>query len=267
MTTTSSGRLAAQPTRNGLLWQAGVILATALALTVNVLASTLPLNGQDTGAISDRFSVYFVPAGYVFAIWGLIYVGWIAYSIYQALPAQRDSALLRDIAPWYILSGLANAAWLFAWHYNQFVLSIVVMLVLLAALIVIYRRLEAQRPASRAEFWTVYATFSVYLGWISVATIANATSVLDFVGWNGFGLSEPLWAVIMLAVAAALGLFFSVRYADVGYVAVLVWAFVGIAVKHSGTPLVAVTAGVAAALLALSLFVTVPRRRRLTARP
>ena len=266
MTTTSSGRLAAQPTRNGLLRQSGVILATVLALTVNVLANTLPLNGQDTGAISDRFSIYFVPAGYVFAIWGLIYVGWIAYSIYQALPAQRDSALLRDIAPWYILSGLANAAWLFAWHYNQFVLSLGIMLVLLAALIVIYRRLEVQQPASRAEFWTAYATFSVYLGWISVATIANATGVLDYLGWNGFGISEPMWAVIMLVVATVLGLLFSVRRADVAYVSVLVWAFIGIAVKQNSTPLVSVTAGAAAAVLALSLFFTVPRSRRLTAR-
>lgn len=265
MTTASPGRLAAQPTSNGLLWQAGVILATVATIVVNALANALPINGQGTGEISDRFSVYFVPAGYVFSIWGLIYLGLIAYSIYQALPAQRASTLLRDLAPWYLLTAAANIAWIFAWHYNQFVLSLGIMLVLLVALIMIYRRLDAQRPASRGEFWSVYVPFSVYLGWISVAAIANATSVLDYVGWNGFGISEPVWAVIMLVVATVLGLFFSVRRADIAYVAVLVWAFIGIAVKHSGTPLVAVTAGVAAAVLALSLFVTVPRQRRLSA--
>ena len=262
MTTAHSGRLTAQSSTNGIIWQVGVVLATLATIVVNGLANALPLNGQETGEISDRFSVYFVPAGYVFSIWGLIYVGLIAYSVYQALPRRRDNALLRDIAPWYLLSAAANIGWLFAWHYNQFALSLAIMLVLLASLIMIYRRLAAQRPATRGEFWAVHVPFSIYLGWISVATIANATSLLDYVGWNGFGISEVMWGAIMLVVATVLGLYFSVRRADIAYVAVLVWAFIGIAVKHSDTPLVAVTAGVAAAVLVLSLFVTVPRRRK-----
>ncbi|HAA04638.1 MAG TPA: tryptophan-rich sensory protein, partial [Syntrophobacteraceae bacterium] len=117
------------------IWrQIANILSVALALTVNILASTLPLNGQNTGEISDRFQVFFVPAGYVFAIWGVIYIGWIAFAVYQALPAQKESPRLRKLGYLFALSGLFNAAWLFCWHYNQFALSVLVMLGLLGLL-------------------------------------------------------------------------------------------------------------------------------------
>ena len=94
-----------------------VILAVLATITVNALANILPINGQGTGEISDRFQVYFVPAGYVFSIWGVVYLGWLAYAIYQALPAQRNNPLLRAIALPFIVNGLANSSWIFAWHY------------------------------------------------------------------------------------------------------------------------------------------------------
>jgi len=96
------------------------ILVTLLTITVNVLANALPLNGQDTGEISDRFDIYFVPAGYVFSIWGLIYLGLIAFTIYQALPSQKDNELIKKIYPAYWIGSLANIVWLFLWHYNIF---------------------------------------------------------------------------------------------------------------------------------------------------
>src|SRR5512140_903648 len=118
------------------------ILSVILALTVNILAAALPLNGQNTGAISDRFKVYFVPAGYVFAIWGIIYIGWIAFGIYQAMPAQKDNPRLRRLGYLFALSCLFNAGWLFCWHYNRFGLSVLVMLGLLGLLIAGYLRLN-----------------------------------------------------------------------------------------------------------------------------
>src|SRR5215217_2382728 len=134
-----------------------------LALTVNILASTLPLNGQNTGEISDRFQVYFVPAGYVFAIWGIIYIGWIAFTIFQLLPSQKDNPRLRRLGYLFALSNLANAAWLFCWHYNLFGLSVLVMLALLALLIASYLTLDVNRSSdSRAEYWSVDVLFSVY---------------------------------------------------------------------------------------------------------
>ena len=107
------------------------ILATVLTITVNVLANALPINGQNTGQISDCFQVYFVPSGYVFAIWGVIYVGLISFALYQALPAQRNNAYLGRLGYWYPLGCLANAVWILLWHYEQFPLTLVAMIILL----------------------------------------------------------------------------------------------------------------------------------------
>ncbi|KAA0272272.1 MAG: hypothetical protein EDM79_12145 [Chloroflexi bacterium] len=151
-----------------ILRQFANLFSVLIALTVNVLASTLPLNGQNTGEISDRFPVYFVPAGYVFAIWSVIFIGWIAFAIYQFQPSQKESPRLRRLGYLFALSGLANAGWLFCWHYNHFGLSVLVMLLLLGLLIASYLRLDVNRfPVSAVERWSVDIPFSVYLGWIT----------------------------------------------------------------------------------------------------
>ena len=125
------------------------------------MANALPLNGQSTGEISDRFQVYFVPAGYVFSIWGLIYLGLGAFAVYQALPAQREDPRLRRIGYLFALSCLANVAWLFLWHYEQFALTVVAMLPLLLSLIAIYLRLEIGRVRVPAiEEWLVRVPFA-----------------------------------------------------------------------------------------------------------
>src|SRR5512139_2538622 len=122
-----------------------VILSVLATIIVNFLAVSLPLNGLNTGEISDRFDVYFVPAGYVFSIWGLIYIGLIAYAIFQALPSQRENPRLRATGWWVSIGGLANIAWIFLWHYQQFPLTLFAMLVLLASLIITYLRLGTGR--------------------------------------------------------------------------------------------------------------------------
>ena len=238
------------------------LVTAILALIVNVLAVTLPLNGQDTGEISDRFQVYFVPAGYVFSIWSIIYIGWIAFLIFQFLPSQKENPRLRRLGYLFALSNVANAAWLFCWHYNQFGLSVLVMLTLLGLLIASYLRLDVNRSrVSRLEYWSVDVLFSVYLGWITVATVANVQDWLYFVGWDGFGIPGQTWAVIMLVVASLLGLAMAITRRDVAYLAVLVWAFIGIAVKQASAPLVSTSAWIAAALmLGLAIFSFIRRR-------
>jgi hypothetical protein len=242
--------------------QVANLLTVILALTINILAVTLPLNGQDTGEISDRFQVYFVPAGYVFSIWSVIYLGWIAFIIFQFLPSQKESPRLRRLGYLFAVSNLANAAWLFCWHYNRFGLSVLVMLVLLGLLIASYLRLNVNRSSvTRLEYWSVDVLFSVYLGWITVATVANITSWLYFVEWDGFGIPAQTWAVIMLAVASLLGLAMALTRRDAGYLAVLVWAFAGIAIKQTSAPMVVLSAWIAAALmLGLAIF-SLARRR------
>jgi benzodiazapine receptor len=240
------------------------VLAVVATLVINGLANALPLNGLTTGEISDRFQVYFVPAGYVFSIWGLIYVALVAFAVYQALPSQRNNPRLRRIGYLFALSCLANIAWLFLWHYEVFPLTLVAMLALLLLLIAIYLRLAIGRAqVSTAEKWLVHVPFSIYLGWITVATIANVTSLLDYLNWNGWGISPEAWTVIMLVAAVGIASAVSLTRGDVAYMLVIVWAFAGIAVKHAGTPVVATAAWVATVLVALMLVVGLLLRKQL----
>jgi benzodiazapine receptor len=239
--------------------KAAVVLSTIAVIVVNSLASASGLNSQTTGAISDRFQVYFVPAGYVFAIWGLIYLALIGYTIYQALPSQRQNLRLQRIGWLYVASSAANIAWLFLWHYEIFQWTIVAMGALLLLLIAIYLILGIGRGrASAADNWLGRVPFSIYLGWITVATIANATALLDYVNWSGWGIAPEWWAVIMLVAGAIIASLVSLTRGDVAYILVIAWAFAGIAVKHSSTTLVATTAWVMMAVVLLTLLIGVP---------
>lgn len=239
------------------------LLAVVATLVVNGLANALPLNGHLTGEISDRFKVYFVPAGYVFSIWGLIYVGLIAFGVYQMLPSQRENPRLRRVGYWFALSCLANIVWLFLWHYERFTYTIIIMVALLGLLIGIYLRLgigRAQVPVK--EKWLVDIPFSIYLGWITVATIANASDVLDYLKWSGWGIGPEVWAVIMLIAGVGIALAMSLTRGDIAYQLVIVWAFVGIAVKQTAMPMVANAAWVMSALVILVLIIGVLVRKR-----
>jgi hypothetical protein len=241
------------------------VVVTVAVIIVNILANALPLNGLDTGEISDRFDIYFVPAGYVFSIWGLIYLGLIAFTIFQALPAQRDSAFLDHIGYLYAFSGAANIVWLFLWHYEVFTLTLLAMLAILGSLTAIYVRLKVGREkVSAQERWLVHVPFSVYLGWISVATVANTTQLLYYLNWGGWGIAPEVWAAVMLVVAAAIALTGNLARGDVAYNLVFVWAYVGIAVKHADTPTVSWTAWILAAVIAVMLIVRKPVLRLLT---
>lgn len=226
------------------------IMATAVTIGINILANTLPLNGLNTGEISDRFEIFFVPAGYVFSIWGLIYLGLLAYTIFQALPSQADDQLLKKIAPWYWISSLANIVWLFLWHYEIFSMTLFFMVLILVSLLIINRNLAAAEGLIK---WTVKLPFSVYLGWISVATIANFSQWLYFLNWNGWGIAPDMWAVILLGTASLLGLLLAWLENDSAYGLVLIWAFIGITVSQSGTATVVLAAWIGAALIAGSI--------------
>jgi benzodiazapine receptor len=237
------------------------LLAFIVTVVVNGLANALPINGVTTAEISDSFPVYFVPAGYVFAVWGVIYLALLGFTVFQLLPAQRESRRLERIGWWFAVGCLANAAWIFFWHHRIFPVTLVLMLTLLVSLLAIYLRLGIGRTAvSRTEKWLVDVPFSIYLGWITVATVANVTDVLYYLGWNGAPLSPQVWAVIMLVVGTVLATVMSLTRRDVAYVLVIVWAFVGIAVKQAATPLVAWAAWVLAAVALLALGMGVLRR-------
>ena len=246
-----------------IIRQMAVIITTLVTITVNGLANGLPLNGLNTGEISDRFQVYFVPAGYVFSIWGLIYLGLLAFTIYQALPAQRDNPRLVRIGWAVVIGNLANATWIFFWHYLLFPLSLLAMVVLLAALLFIYTRLEiGKRNVGALERWLVNIPFSVYLGWITVATIANTADVLDFVKWGQFGISDEAWMVIILFVVTLIAWIMSFTRKDIAYLSVLLWALAGIGVKFPQNGIVTTSVWAVFGLVAVAWLWALTQQRK-----
>jgi hypothetical protein len=237
-----------------LLRQLINVVALVFALAVNGLAEAIPLNGQTSAEIANRLPILFVPANYVFGIWGIIYVFLIGFGIYQALPAQRENPALRKTGYWFALSSLANGVWLVLFHYNLFALSMIAMIVLLVSLIVIYTRIGVGLVVAQGGMkWWVHTTFSIYLGWITVATVANAAYVLFDAKWGGFGISPEVWTVALLLVATALTLSAIYIRRDVAYTAVVLWALIGIVVKQAATPSVAITASIMVVVIVLAL--------------
>ncbi|HVM70758.1 MAG TPA: hypothetical protein VMT91_03290 [Anaerolineales bacterium] len=243
--------------------QIAVVLVTLITIVINILANALPINGLNTGQISDTFKVFFVPAGYVFSIWGIIYIGLIAYAVYQALPSQRENPRLQATGWWVVLGGLANMTWIFLWQYEQFVGTVGAMLVLLATLIAVYLNLGiGQTKVSTGETWAVRIPFSIYLGWITVATVADLSDVLWYVKWNQFGLSAEAWMVIMLAAVLVIAGLMNFLRRDMAYALVLLWALAGIAVKFPQAGIVTIATWVTFALVAASLAAAFLFKRR-----
>ena len=229
-----------------------MILSLVVTLVVNVLANALPINGLTTGEISDRFPILFVPEGYVFSIWGLIYLALIAFVIYTITPKGKKDKRIDAITWWFVAANLFNTAWILLWHNLQFALTLVAIIGLLISLVAVYLMLGIGKvKRAMTEKLLVEVPFGIYLGWGTVAVVANVSQVLYFNGWRGAPLSEPAWAVIMLLVASVLGLLMIFTRKEVAYPLVLTWAFIGIWVKQSGTPAVAMTALVGAILLAV----------------
>ena len=235
--------------------QVANIAALGAVLTINALANILPINGVTTGEVSDGFPSLFTPAGYVFSIWGVIYALLAVFVVYQALPAQKHNPHLERLGYWFALSCAFNFGWLLAWHYGAIWLSQLFMLGLLGSLIMSYVRLGiGQEKVSRPEAFAVRWPFSIYLGWITVATVANTTVTLLEYGITG-GWLAPLLTILVIAVALGIGFLMLRNQRDIGFNLVLAWAFVGIAVAQWGFELSVVVAALVAAGGALAFSV------------
>jgi translocator protein len=241
-----------------------VALTTVGMIVMNVLAASLPLFGRGTAEVSALYQTLVTPAGYVFAIWGLIYIGMLAYSVAQFIRPLADDPLPDRLAWPLIGSNIANVVWLLLWHSLNIYWTVLVMIVLLDALIGAYILSRRDRPEhpSALERWAVRAPLGLYLGWISVATIANVSNALVAAKWNGWGVAPATWGVIVLVVGAALAFLGLVREGDCVYAGVFVWAFAGIAAA-TPSPLVRVAAIVVAAAIAVGILVSAVTRRRL----
>ena len=215
----------------------GNILALVGLLAVNGVETGINLGGQTTGAVSAKYPGLFTPSGFTFSVWGLIYLALTAFIFYQASPRQLGSKRIVAISGYFKLSCLANALWIFAWHFELLGLSLVFMVVLLGSLIMIYRELgNVDKTVPLAERMLVQWPFSLYLGWISVSTIANFSAAQVGWGFDDVLFGAVLWTQIKLALAGAISAIVILRRDDLIYVLVVAWAAFGIALKQAATP-------------------------------
>ncbi|QKS70549.1 tryptophan-rich sensory protein [Paenalkalicoccus suaedae] len=228
----------------------------AFVVAMNGLANGLPLNNRTTGELSDTVNVLFTPAGYVFSIWGLIYLLlaiWVVRSFFTK--QGTDERAILSIGYLFVFNGIFNVAWLFSFHYELFTFTIVPMVALLLTIIVIYYRIKQVG----ASIWT-RLPFSVYMGWVSVATIVNIGIFFNSISdGNGIILSNVAWTIILLPIGAVLAAGISYYLKDAVYSLVFIWAYIGIAIERMGTyPSISLTAAiVAGVLIAVTIYLII----------
>ena len=236
----------------GLTRQIVLGAAVVLTLVMNTLAGTGHLFGRATGSISDNLPNTFTPAGLTFSIWGVIFLGLIAFALWQGRFEERGPRL--DSIGWpFLLANLSNILWLLAWHSLSYGLSVVVMLCLLGSLIWLYLRLDGLKLGGPEKLWLGVPT-SLYLGWISVATIANVTAWLVSVGDRNslWGIGAQTWAALLIGAATLIGAFLLERKRDWVFGAVLAWSFYGVYLARPGAAVLAVVIVAAVAALVLA---------------
>jgi len=235
------------------------ILAFVLTIIVNSLAgSTTIIGGKFTNQISDANPTLITPAGYVFSIWGIIYILLGIFTVYQALSGRQSEAVRRRISWLFALSSAFNIVWLFFWQYEYLSVSLVLMFLLLATLILIYLRLGiGKTKAPIQERLAVHLPFSVYLGWITIAAIANVAVTLVSLNWDGFGLSPEIWAALLITIALIITLLVLATRKDIAYALVVIWALVGIGVNQSGNQIVVLLTQISASIVVIASVVVI----------
>ncbi|MDW5562886.1 MAG: tryptophan-rich sensory protein [Methanomassiliicoccus sp.] len=214
------------------------IAAWALMVIINGLAgSTTLIGGKVTAEVSDANPTLITPAGYVFAIWGVIYILLAVFILFQALPGERTRPFQEKVGWLFVASSVLNIAWIFAWQYEQLLVTVFLTALLLLTLIAIYLRLDIGRSkVGRSELLAVHVPFSVYLGWVTIATIANISIWLVSIGWDGWGIAAETWALLIIVVATLIASLVAITRRDIAYEAVIAWAFIGISVNQVDHP-------------------------------
>ena len=230
-----------------------VLAATLGVIVFNWLAATGQLGGIDTSAVSAKYTTLVTPAGYAFSIWSLIYLGLVAFSVYQLLPA--NVARFRRIRSLYILSCALNCAWLYFWHSEQIIVCFAIIVALCLTLLAING--IVREPESLVDGWIVKGTFGIYFGWVTAATLVNFAIMLKFLDSLGSADTETMLAVVLIVLAAALAVLVRIKLTNYFFPLSIAWALTAIAVKQSGQTaiVVACALGVVACLIASLSFV------------
>jgi hypothetical protein len=201
----------------------------------NYWINTGVINGKTVGDVSDKYANLFTPAGYAFAIWGIIFLSLLILTINQlrlAFKKGENGDSILQIGPWLGIANVGNVLWLWFWLHEQVGISVIVMLVILFSLIQVVIRTNMERwdaPIKVIAF--VWWPICLYSGWIAVATIANVSAWLASLDWAPF-FTEVQWTVIMISVAGIVNLFIIYSRNMREFAGVGVWGLVAIAVRH-----------------------------------
>ncbi len=237
------------------------LVATVATIAVNAAANIVPINGYNTGELSALYPTGFTPAGYVFGIWGLIYLALIGFSLWHAFAGPVAQRRAHGVAWPFVVSCIANSAWIFCWHYRQISASFAMMLLLLASLAVIYLRLQRASATGTTERLAVDLPFSLYFGWVTTATIANLGNLLHDLSWYPLGLAMDEWALVSLVLAVAVYATMLALTLDIVYAAVFIWAAIGIVQQTVDVSApVQVAAGGGAAVVGALMVLSLVRR-------
>lgn len=223
-----------------------VIISTIGVIVVNYLATTSQIGGVTPSYISEKYQTVVTPAGYAFSIWGLIYLGMIAFSIYQAFPSNAER--FSKIRTFYIISCVANITWIYVWHYERLTTSLLAMLTLLISLAII--NIKLMDTEDFKENLLVKLPFSIYFGWVTVATILNVSILLASYGIQTSEVISIILGCVLIVVATVLGIIIRQKIGIIAYPLTIAWAVTAIAVKQSGkTALMFVSAFAVMALI------------------
>jgi hypothetical protein len=237
-------------------------------IAVNALANILPINGYNTGQISAFYPNAFVPAGFTFSIWGVIYLLLLSYTIgftYYTLKQEQNPkafALIERINIYFLLTCVFNMSWIVAWHYLQIELSLVIMLLFLITLIQLFLKSNTiARDLTLTQRFILQTPFIVYLGWISVATIANTTALLVAYKWTALCIAPVYWSASMILIALLLAVWMLLKFKAVPFALVVTWALWGIkASQGSVYPLIQSITSVSVACLFIMIAITLIKR-------
>jgi len=239
------------------------LVAIIVVIAVNAAANIIPINGYGTGQLSDLNPTGFTPSGWVFSIWSLIYLGLLVYAIVNAFGSEAVRARAALVRTLFLCNAAVNAAWIFAWHYRQVELSLLIMLCILGTLIAIHAKLMRHPRASLAEYFLVDAAFSLYFGWITTATIANLGAVFFAQQFYPFGLAMDQWALVSVVAAVGVYLWMGAVTRDIVYCVVFIWASLGIFYKPVGITEPVKLAAITGTALLLAMVMWLAARRLL----
>ena len=242
------------------LRQTVVLVSAILAIWGSFIGSGAaggtPIQNASGGALAADATLI-APDGPAFGIWTPIYLGLIAYAIWQFLPAQTTDTRQRTLGYLVAASLVLNAAWILSIQFDLLALSVPVIVLLLAVLIRAFHLSLASRPKNLVETIVADGTIGLYLGWVSIATAANVTAVLVAAGFDGFGISANVWAVGVIAVAGLAGVLIALSgRGRLSPTASICWGLAWVAVARLTGTLLSTPAAIAA-LVAVAVILTV----------